>query len=698
MGDSEQSCHFGERSEPLSSIVCDNERSRSLLRAEYSFIHHPSTLIPSHIYQFLFEQPKREQGISVLFKVADRRKRDLISESDFVSFQNVVRGPNAEFEVAFRLFDTNGDGKVTFDQFKQILSSIQGTESVATDFNSEWFTLFVGKKPRDISYEEFAQLLKGYQAERLKQEFKHYDSKGSGHIDPQAFRQIMLHVAKHKLSPFVTEHLPSLSQLYPGDNISFANLRACYNVIRQMDMVERITRKAAALTKDSCVSKADFKAAAAQMMRFNMLTPMEVDIFFHLAGRDFDTETTRLPIAAFERLFDPNYNASDPQAIRDHASAFVATNSDVTDLARQVVQLSAAMEALKSIYNFTLGAIAGAIGATVVYPIDLVKTRMQNQRASATSQLLYKNSIDCFQKVIKREGVMGLYSGLLPQLVGVAPEKAIKLTMNDLVRSHLRDKRTGEITLAGEILAGCTAGGSQVLFTNPLEIVKIRLQVQGEAAKTAAEATPRYSALQIVRQLGLLGLYRGVGACLLRDIPFSAIYFPTYAHLKKGLFDEGVEGKRLGAFELLTAGAIAGMPAAYLVTPADVIKTRLQVAARKGETTYTGITDAFRKILREEGPRAFFKGGLARVFRSSPQFGVTLASYEFLHRLFPVDFGDQRTEMVVRKARSTASGGGGDGEANVQTRGGFADTGARNALRVLNEINPELVASVGTRA
>ncbi len=58
----------------------------------------------------------------------------------------------------------------------------------------------------------------------------------------------------------------------------------------------------------------------------------------------------------------------------------------------------------------------------------------------------------------------------------VAPEKAIKLTMNDLVRTWGKNKETGELTLATEILAGCVAGGSQVIFTNPLEIVKIRLQ------------------------------------------------------------------------------------------------------------------------------------------------------------------------------------------------------------------------------
>lgn len=72
-----------------------------------------------------------------------------------------------------------------------------------------------------------------------------------------------------------------------------------------------------------------------------------------------------------------------------------------------------------------------AVGATAVYPIDLVKTRMQNQRTgSYIGELMYRNSWDCFRKVIRHEGVLGLYRGLTPQLMGVAPEKAIKLTVS----------------------------------------------------------------------------------------------------------------------------------------------------------------------------------------------------------------------------------------------------------------------------
>lgn len=219
---------------------------------------------------------------------------------------------------------------------------------------------------------------------------------------------------------------------------------------------------------------------------------------------------------------------------------------------------------------------------------------------------------------------------------GVAPEKAIKLTVNDFVRNKFTGKQNGEIKFWQEMVGGGAAGASQVVFTNPLEIVKIRLQIQGEQAKNlAADAAPRRSAVWIVKHLGIVGLYKGVAACLLRDVPFSAIYFPAYAHLKKDLFKEGPEHK-LAISELLMAGAIAGMPAAYFTTPADVIKTRLQVEARKGQTSYTGIADAAKKIFAEEGFKAFFKGGPARILRSSPQFGVTLTVYELLHQLIPL--------------------------------------------------------------
>lgn len=155
----------------------------------------------------------------------------------------------------------------------------------------------------------------------------------------------------------------------------------------------------------------------------------------------------------------------------------------------------------------------------------------------------------------------------------------------------------------------------------------------------SVEGAPKRSAMWIVKNLGLVGLYKGASACLLRDVPFSAIYFPTYNHLKRDLFGES-QTKKLGILQLLTAGAIAGMPAAYLTTPCDVIKTRLQVEARKGDTAYTGLRHAATTIYKEEGFRAFFKGGPARIMRSSPQFGFTLAAYEVFKTVLPYPGGD----------------------------------------------------------
>lgn len=183
----------------------------------------------------------------------------------------------------------------------------------------------------------------------------------------------------------------------------------------------------------------------------------------------------------------------------------------------------------------------------------------------------------------------------------------------------------------------------------------------------------------IVRNLGLAGLYKGASACLLRDVPFSAIYFPTYSHLKKDLFGESPT-KKLGIVQLLTAGAIAGMPAAYLTTPADVIKTRLQVEARKGDTTYNGLTHAAKTILKEEGFKAFFKGGPARILRSSPQFGFTLAAYELLQRMLPFPGG----------AKSSTGGGVSEAMATLKDK---IDTSpfarSRNSLKIILDLDED---------
>lgn len=81
------------------------------------------------------------------------------------------------------------------------------------------------------------------------------------------------------------------------------------------------------------------------------------------------------------------------------------------------------------------------------------------------------------------------------------------------------------------MISGGSAGLFQVIFTNPLELVKIRMQLAGETGE-------RQTAFAVVREIGVRNLYSGYRACWLRDIPFTAIYFTAYSNLKTALADD----------------------------------------------------------------------------------------------------------------------------------------------------------------
>ncbi|KAG4302805.1 hypothetical protein PCK1_000965, partial [Pneumocystis canis] len=557
---------------------------------------------------------KREE-YGILFTVADIKKRGLLSFQDWISFKDLLAKYDAENEIVCRFFDVDGTGEISYDNFREIMSKNKCPNSIPFDWNSSWSRLYMGdlKKPNMMTYPQFIQMLEDYQEERIKQAFMYYDKKNTGYIEPNEFSEIINKTSSHKLSNYLLRNLHTLCHVDNGSKISYANIKAFQKMVREMDMIKNIVRFATSNSTDGRITKNDFMREA-EKMGCSFFTPMEMDILFHFAG--LDDNTGRLSYQDFMKILQASWRSPEDQKMISFCDKSKKMNTH--NKTKKILS-----NLLESIYHFSLGAIAGAFGAIVVYPIDLVKTRVQNVRTKMVEQMLYKNSFDCVRKVMKNEGILGFYTGLGPQLIGVVPEKAIKLTVNDLVRDLFKDAN-GNIKFHWELLAGASAGGCQVVFTNPLEIVKIRLQVQGEYVKSGSDA-PRRNALWIIRNLGFQGLYRGASACLLRDIPFSAIYFPTYSHLKNDYFKESPE-KKLGVGEHLISGAIAGMPAAYFTTPADVIKTRLQVEARKGETNYKGIRHAFVTILKEEGPGALFKGGSARVFRSSPQFACTLAA------------------------------------------------------------------------
>lgn len=294
-------------------------------------------------------------------------------------------------------------------------------------------------------------MLRGLQGERIRQAFQLFDKDGDGYIEPEEFERIILETSKHKLSDHLLANLHTLCNISVGSKISYANVRAFQNMIKEMDLVEQIVRRAVSHSTDGKITRSEFLVEAARITRFSLFTPMEADILFHFAS--LDEPSGRLGLNDFAKVLDPAWRIPLDAAEAAANAATEKASKAGTAILRQIAE---------STYNFGLGSFAGAFGAFMVYPIDLVKTRLQNQRGAQPGQRLYKNSIDCFQKVFRNEGLRGLYSGVLPQLVGVAPEKAIKLTVNDLVRGHFTDKQ-GKIALPAEILAGASAGGCQVV-------------------------------------------------------------------------------------------------------------------------------------------------------------------------------------------------------------------------------------------
>ncbi|GCC21297.1 hypothetical protein chiPu_0019764 [Chiloscyllium punctatum] len=206
-----------------------------------------------------------------------------------------------------------------------------------------------------------------------------------------------------------------------------------------------------------------------------------------------------------------------------------------------------------------------------------------------------------------------------------------------------------------EMLAGCGAGICQVIVTTPMEMLKIQLQDAGRLAQqrlilpsssstkvvatnpvlsraynVGPAVTKPISATQIAKDLfysqGFRGLYKGLGATILRDVPFSVIYFPLFANLNK-LGQNSLDGKA-SFFHSFLSGCVAGSVAAVAVNPCDVIKTRFQ-SLHKGanEETYSGIVDCARKIWVNEGPSAFLKGSGCRALVIAPLFGIAQMVY-----------------------------------------------------------------------
>lgn len=278
--------------------------------------------------------------------------------------------------------------------------------------------------------------------------------------------------------------------------------------------------------------------------------------------------------------------------------------------------------------NFTLAYIANIACTILLHPLDYVKTNMQSPLKNTTRPSSVSIIKETLQNTSNRWAGGLFYRGLLPPLLLLTPEKCLKLAVNDALREGLYQSMEIPPSLPIESFVGACAGACQVLITNPLEITKVRLM-------TATSSPTNTTFQNIVKNLGVAGLYRGAAACLYRDMMFGGIYFPLFSYLKTKLVQRQ-QHNHVGQYEnepnsqtLLLAGTLAALPASLLSTPFDVIKTHLHTMQNHHHQHENSMRKCILDIKEKCGLRGFWKGATLRMIHVSALFGTSVLVYDY---------------------------------------------------------------------
>jgi len=266
-------------------------------------------------------------------------------------------------------------------------------------------------------------------------------------------------------------------------------------------------------------------------------------------------------------------------------------------------------------YNSLLsGGVAGTIASCITNPLEVIKTQLQSSSVSKAIHGEFAaaagHPITIAQRIYADQGIKGFFKGLKPTLIGIIPARSIYFYTYEQSKTALGKKWLPEGSVGNAIISGFAAGVASNTLTNPIWMVKTRMQllVDHTAGQRAYNGyTDAISA--IMKEEGFGGFYRGLSASYW-GCTEGAIQFLLYENIKSNLIERennkraemGLPAtKQLQKFKYFFSAAFAKGVASMLTYPHEVARTRLREQARSGVFKYNGMWNTINIIAKEEG-------------------------------------------------------------------------------------------------
>ncbi|XP_003707520.1 mitochondrial 2-oxodicarboxylate carrier [Megachile rotundata] len=280
------------------------------------------------------------------------------------------------------------------------------------------------------------------------------------------------------------------------------------------------------------------------------------------------------------------------------------------------------------------GGFAGFVEASIMHPMDLIKTRFQLQVKISQHDTVYYTGIgDCMKKMYKNEGLAAFWKGILPPVIMETPKRAVKFFSYEQYKKVLSNKTSKQMV---HYYAGLLTGITEGILVNPFEVVKVQMQSN---RKRISDMPSTFAVTrQIISQhgLGLNGLNKGLSATIMRNGVFNAFYFGIYNSIVPKLQKQ--TDSISDFFIKFFAGFASGTLASCMNIPFDVAKSRIQ--GPQGDIVYKGTLQTIYIVYHREGFKALYKGLLPKVLRLGPGGAIMLIVYEKMKVYLTMHFGD----------------------------------------------------------